>query len=174
MDKLHGILVSSGLDAKYTFRMMGGYFDTDSTFWDEPSGYVPTAPTPLKRGFGFLWWSWVDRLNRRFSYFPSYTPAPRENPPLSTCKPGTEYYIDASLRDENHAPYSTFSDFMGIARKLDPIFLMLHQFNEFSLGDEGWDANSTDDIEGADYGIGRSAVEAVREQIRLYRKSVGP
>lgn len=65
-------------------------------------------------------------------------------------------------------PYSTFTNFMCVARKLDPIFLMVHQFNEFSFGDEGWDANSTDDIEGADDGIGRSAVETVREQIRQY------
>jgi len=199
MNELHDSIVATGLDRKYTFRMMGGYFDTDSTFWDEPAGYVPTAPTPLKRGFGFWWWSWVDRLNRRFSYFPSYTPAPhaprvenltvsiatagqngwgtypdscppapRENPPLTTCKPGTDYFVDASLRDEDHVPYSTFTNFMCVARKLDPIFLMVHQFNEFSFGDEGWDANSTDDIEGADDGIGRSAVETVREQIRQY------
>jgi len=202
MNTLHRLIASTGLDAKYTFRMMGGYFDTDSTFWDEPAGYVPAGPTPLKRGFGFQWWSWVDRLNRRFSYFPSYTvaphvarvenltasiatagqfgwgtypaacpPAPRDNPPLTSCKPGTDYYIDASLRDENRAPYSTFNDFMGVARGLDPIFLMLHQFNEFSLGDEGWDANSTDDIEAADDGIARSAVEAVRDQVERYRNS---
>lgn len=201
MGKLHRLIVSTGLAAKYTFRLVGGYFDTDRTFWNEPPGYVPTGPVPLVRGFGSYWWSWVDRLNPAFAYYPSYTVAPRyprvENvtvslatagqygwgtwpaaciaappidPPLTTCQPGTDYYVDDSLRDQGGVPYSTFANFMNVANQLQPIFLIVHQFNEFALGDEGWDANTTDDIEPADDGIGYGALTAVQQQIARYRK----
>jgi hypothetical protein len=62
---------------------------------------------------------------------------------------------------------------MTIATALDPIFLILHQFNEFALPDEGWDANTTDDIEPANDGIGQGAVDAVRSEITQYRHSAG-
>ncbi|MGB0029564.1 MAG: hypothetical protein WBP77_00140, partial [Candidatus Sulfotelmatobacter sp.] len=55
---------------------------------------------------------------------------------------------------------------------LDPIFLIIHQFNEFVPPDEGFDANTTDDIELASlWGFG--ALEAVKQQIRLYRHNTG-
>jgi hypothetical protein len=57
---------------------------------------------------------------------------------------------------------------MTYARQLEPIFLIIHQFNEFVPPDEGFDANTTDDIEPANlWGFG--ALEAVHQQIRLYR-----
>jgi hypothetical protein len=59
---------------------------------------------------------------------------------------------------------------MDYARGLKPIFLILHQFNEFNSSDEGWDANTNDDIEPADQ-WGRRALEVVKEQIRLYRRA---
>ena len=36
---------------------------------------------------------------------------------------------------------------MNYARQLQPIFLFIHQFNEFEPPDEGFDANTDDDIE---------------------------
>jgi hypothetical protein len=38
---------------------------------------------------------------------------------------------------------------MSYAKQLDPIFLIIHQFNEFVPPDEGFDANTHDDIEPA-------------------------
>jgi len=57
---------------------------------------------------------------------------------------------DASLRLGDNGSYATFDAFMDYARQLDPIFLILHQFNEFAPPDEGFDANTDDDIEPAD------------------------
>lgn len=57
---------------------------------------------------------------------------------------------------------------MAYARQLDPIFLIIHQFNEFVPPDEGFDANTDDDIEPANLWR-RGAVHAVRHEIRLYR-----
>jgi hypothetical protein len=62
---------------------------------------------------------------------------------------------------------------MTYADQLDPVFLIVDQFNEFQLPDEGWDANTTDDIEPADDGIGSGAVNAVQQAIEQYRGSRG-
>ncbi len=61
---------------------------------------------------------------------------------------------------------------MTYARQLDPIFLIIDQFNEYVPPDEGWNANTDDDIEPANlWGFG--ALDAVRRQIKLYRHQVG-
>jgi hypothetical protein len=60
---------------------------------------------------------------------------------------------------------------MDYARQLQPTFLIVHQFNEFVQPDEGWNANTDDDIEPADlWGFG--ALHAVAQQVRLYRESI--
>jgi hypothetical protein len=60
---------------------------------------------------------------------------------------------------------------MTYARQLEPNFLIVlivDQFNESAASDEGWNANTNDDIEPANlWGFG--AVEAVRQQIEVYR-----
>ena len=61
---------------------------------------------------------------------------------------------------------------MGYAGQLAPIFLIIHQFNEFVPSDEGFDANTDDDVEPADL-WGHSALNTVRQQILLYREQVG-
>jgi hypothetical protein len=60
---------------------------------------------------------------------------------------------------------------MTYAPQLDPIFLIIHQFNEFVPPDEGFDANTEDDIEPANlWGFG--ALEAVKHQIWIYHHPV--
>ncbi|MBD5655189.1 MAG: hypothetical protein IAI50_08390 [Candidatus Eremiobacteraeota bacterium] len=202
MQRLRKLIVRTGLTSKYTFRMIGGFFDADRTFWNEPPGYAPTAPVPLERGFGEIWWSVDDRLNEKFGYYPSFNmspsynrvenftaslavmghngwgtwpapcpPAPPTNPPVTTCPKGTRHYVDTSLRNEGGIAHATLANFMSYAGKLDPIFLIVDQYNEFALPDEGWDADTTDDIEPADGGIGYDAVDAVRSFIARYRSS---
>jgi hypothetical protein len=58
---------------------------------------------------------------------------------------------------------------MTYARQLDPIFLIIHQFNEFVRPDEGFDANTTDDIDPSNLWES-SALKAVRTQIEIYRQ----
>ena len=60
---------------------------------------------------------------------------------------------------------------MGYATQLAPIFLIIHQFNEFGPPDEGFDANTHDDIEPANL-WGRGDLKIVREQIAAYRRAV--
>jgi len=172
---------------RYTFRMMAGYLDSQPGLW--ATAGTPNGPIKINPAYGF--WSWVDRLNPSCTvapfcpYFPSYTemrgqnPARVENLTASIATAGQNgwgcpnsdalpYCLDDALRFGQNNSYATFDSFMGYARQLDPIFLIIHQFNEFVPPDEGFDANTDDDIEPANlWGLG--ALEAVRQQIAAYR-----
>jgi hypothetical protein len=171
-----------GIAERYTFRMMAGYLDSQSDLWANQS--IPDGPVAINPEFGF--WSWVDRLNPSCTltlcpYYPSYNKIERrvENFTASIATAGQggwgcpnpnelPYCPDDALRYGKHGAYQTFDSFMAYARELKPTFLILHQFNEFNSSDEGWDANTNDDIEPADQ-WGSRALEIVKEQIRLYR-----
>jgi hypothetical protein len=173
------------LAEKYTFRMMAGYLDSQSDLW--ASRGTPDGPVEINPEFGF--WSWVDRLNTSCAlalcpYYPSFNKIGRrvENFSASIATAGQNgwgcpnpnelpYCPDDALRYGKNGAYETFESFMAIARELKPIFLILHQFNEFNSSDEGWDANTNDDIEPANQ-WGSRALEIVRDQIRFYRREV--
>ena len=172
---------------RYTFRMMAGYLDSQPGLW--ATAGTPNGPIKINPAYGF--WSWVDRLNPSCTvapfcpYLPSYTemrgqnPARVENLTASIATAGQNgwgcpnsdalpYCLDDALRFGQNNSYATFDSFMGYARQLDPIFLIIHQFNEVVPPDEGFDANTDDDIEPANlWGLG--ALEAVRQQIAAYR-----
>jgi hypothetical protein len=174
---------------KYTFRLMAGYLDAQPALWATQG--VPDKPVRINPQYRF--WTWIDRLNNKTCmtsscpYYPSYNDVPGgsrvENFTAAIATAGVEagwgcpnpnappYCADDSLRygdmGQNHS-YATFREFMAYARQLDPIFLIVHQFNEFVQPDEGFDANTDDDIEPANL-WGRSAIYAVRREVRLYR-----
>jgi hypothetical protein len=179
------------IESKYTFKEMAGYLDSQPYLW--ASGVRPIAPVEIDPSYGF--WSWVDRLNPTCAiapycpYFPSYnvigTPGDQrvENFTASIATAGqdgwacavstsnpTPYCLDDALRYGPDGSNATLDSFMDYAAQLDPIFLILHQFNEFGPPDEGFDANTDDDIEpanlwGNDLGI-------VKQQIEQYRRKV--
>jgi hypothetical protein len=173
------------LAEKYTFRMMAGYLDSQSDLWTSQG--TPEGPVEINPEFAF--WSWVDRLNTSCTlalcpYYPSFNKIGRrvENFTASIATAGQNgwgcpspnelpYCPDDALRYGKNDSYETFDSFMAYARELKPIFLTLHQFNEFNSSDEGWDANTNDDIEPANQ-WGSRALEIVRDQIRFYRREV--
>jgi len=57
---------------------------------------------------------------------------------------------------------------MNYAAKLDPIFLIVHQFNEFGKPDEGFDENTDDDIEPAN--LWGDDLDIVKDEIQKYRE----
>jgi hypothetical protein len=61
---------------------------------------------------------------------------------------------------------------MQLASQLEPRFLIVDQFNEFSKPDEGWNPNTSDDIEPTQLpgGWGYGALQAVHDAIAAYRK----
>jgi hypothetical protein len=167
---------------KYTFRLMAGYLDSQSGLWANPA--TPRGPVEISSAYGF--WSWVDRLNPYCTesacpYYPSYnqTGTRVENLTVSIATAGQNgwgcpnenmlpYCPDDALRFGSDHDYVTFDSFMTYANQLQPIFLMIHQFNEFTPPDEGFDANTDDDIEPANL-WGSSALSAVKADISAYK-----
>ena len=175
------------ITSQYTFKMMAGYLDSQPSLWLNQG--TPDAPVEINPEYGF--WSWVDRLNTSCTlplcpYYPSYnevhdqTGSRVENFTASIATAGQNgwgcpntnappYCPDDALRFAQDEKYATFDSFMTYARRLDPIFLILHQFNEFVPPDEGWNADTDDDIEPASlWRFG--ALETVKHQIKLYRR----
>lgn len=171
------------LTAQYTFRLMAGYLESQSDLWMNQG--VPTGPVEINPAYGF--WSWVDRLNPTCTlmpdcpYYPSYNVAGSrvENLTVSIATKGElgwgcpnsealPYCPDAALRFGTDNSYATFAAFMNEAAQLDPIFLIIHQFNEFFPPDEGFDADTDDDIEPAD--LWGNDLSIVQQQISSYRR----
>jgi hypothetical protein len=167
---------------KYTFKLMAGYLDSQPGLWATQG--TPTGPIEISPEYGF--WSWVDRLNTTCTeplcpYYPSYNQVGSrvENFTASIATAGQNgwgcpqptYCPDDALRFGADGGYDTFDSFMSYATELKPIFLIIHQFNEFGPPDEGFDANTHDDIEPANL-WGRGSLKAVRDQIAAYRKSI--
>ena len=169
---------------KYTFKLMAGYLDSQPDLWATQG--TPSGPVQISAAYGF--WSWVDRLNTTCTeqlcpYYPSYNLAGSrvENFTVSIATAGQSgwgcpnpnappYCDDDALRFGSAGGYDTFHAFMTYAKQLAPIFLVLHQFNEFALPDEGFDAQTNDEIEPADL-WGRGGLKAVRHEIRAYRQA---
>jgi hypothetical protein len=170
------------IDDKYTFKLMAGYLDSQPDLWVNQG--TPDGPVEISPAYGF--WSWVDRLNTFCTepscpYYPSYNRVGSrvENFTASIATAGQDgwgcpnpnsppYCPDDALRFGEDGSYATFDAFMTYAKKLDPIFLMLHQFNEFAA-EEGWNADTNDDIEPANL-WGNGDLKIVKEEIKAYRQ----
>lgn len=169
------------ITGKYTFKMMAGFLDSQPGLWAKQG--VPDKPVKIAPEYHF--WSWVDRLKTSCSdalcpYYPSYNLAAArvENFTAAIAAAGQDgwgcpnenappYCEDAALRFGKGKSYATVHGYMAYARELDPIFLFLHQFNEFTQPDEGFDANTDDDIEPANL-WGYGALEVVRREVWMY------
>ena len=173
------------ISSKYTFKMVAGYLDAQPGLWAAQA--APNGPVEISSQYGF--WSWVDRLSASCTlpgcpYYPSFnrTGSGRvENFTVSIATAGANgwgcpnanslpYCPDDALRFGAGGSYATFESFMSEARRLDPIFLIIHQFNEFVPPDEGFDANTDDDIEPADL-WGAAARAVVAQEIFAYRRA---
>jgi len=170
------------ISEKYTFKLMAGYLDSQPDLWATQG--TPDGPVEIGPAYGF--WSWVDRLNTSCTeplcpYYPSYNQAGSrvENFTASIATAGQDgwgcpnpnappYCPDDALRFGKDGSYATFDAFMTYAKQLDPIFLLIHQFNEFAA-EEGWDANTNDDIEPANL-WGRGDLKIVKDEIKAYRQ----
>lgn len=169
---------------KYTFKLMAGYLDSQPDLWATQG--TPDGPVEINPEYGF--WSWVDRLNATCTeplcpYYPSYNQARSrvENFTASIATAGQNgwgcpnpnalpYCPDDALRFGTDDNYVSFDAFMTYAKQLKPIFLVIHQFNEFTAPDEGFDANTNDDIEPANL-WGKGALRVVKDEIKAYRQA---
>ena len=190
---IHSLLKASGLGQRFTFRLIAGYLDSQPSFWADPS-QTPSGPIPIAARYGF--WSVADRINSWGAppapYYPTYNPlgSGAENLTVSIATAGQtgwncatqpgqfSYCPDAALRycgqgfqnGCDPGAYETLAELMTYARSLKPTFLILDQFNEFAQPDEGWNANTNDDIEPTRQ-WGYSAVQAVIDEVTRYRRA---
>jgi hypothetical protein len=172
------------ISGKYTFKLMAGYLDSQPDLWAKQG--TPDGPVEISPAYGF--WSWVDRLNTSCTmplcpYYPSYNQVGSrvENFTASIATAGQNgwgcpyeafpYCPDDALRFGNHESYDTFDAFMTYAKQLNPIFLLIHQFNEFVPPDEGFDAKTDDDIEPANL-WGSGDLKIVKDEIKAYRQAL--
>jgi hypothetical protein len=167
---------------KYTFKLIAGYLDSQPGLWETQG--TPTAPVEINPAYGF--WSWVDRLNTTCTealcpYYPSYNRVGSrvENFTASIATAGQDgwgcpdpnaapYCPDDALRYGSDGKYDTLDAFMIYAGQLEPIFLIIHQFNEFARPDEGFDADTNDEIEPAN--LWGNDLAVVRARIKAYRE----
>lgn len=171
---------------RYTFREMAGYLDSQAALWNNQG--VPTGPIEINPEYGF--WSVVDRLNPTCTvppycpYYPTYnvTGSRVENFTASIATAGQNgwgcpnpnappYCPDDALRYGPEGSYATLEAFMDYAAELKPIFLFIEQFNEYVSPDEGWDADTIDDIEPAN--VWGNDLGIIKRQIETYRQRVG-
>jgi hypothetical protein len=178
------VLHRSGLDQEYTIRTIAGYLDSQSTFWADPNEH-PHGPIEISPRYRF--WSVVDRLKPSYALYPTYSVIPGtggrvENLTASLATAGQSgwgcpeptYCPDDALRYGSIGTYyKTLADFMAIACQLQPRFLIVDQFNEFSMSDEGWNADTSDDAEPTHLpqGWAYNAIRAIHDDISTYRQS---
>jgi hypothetical protein len=185
------MLSASGLDRRYTFKLIAGYLDSQPSFWAQPSAR-PDGPIEIAPRYGF--WSVIDRINfwgaPPAPYYPTFDQVASgvENMTASIATAGQNGWNCATMRGQHsYCPdaalrycgegyqngcdtgiYETLAEFMTYARSLKPTFLIIDQFNEFAQPDEGWNANTHDDIEPTRQ-WGYSAMQAVIDQVTRYR-----
>lgn len=185
LEACRAVIRANGFAQHYTFRFMTGYLDSQWPFWKNPSEH-PHGPIEISPQYDF--WSWVDRYKAAYHLYPTYSTVPGdarqpENFTVSIATAGTtgwgcpqpRYCPDDALRyGRTASKYVTLQAFMKVAARLKPTFLIVHQFNEFTMADEGWDAQTSDDIEptrlpkGWEY----TAVDAVRTALLAYRRAL--
>ncbi|HEX4420053.1 MAG TPA: hypothetical protein VH165_19195 [Kofleriaceae bacterium] len=171
---IHGMSVTS----QYTFVIMGGYFDAQWQFWaNQTPGFVPTSPNPLAAAYPF--WTWVDRRQAAFGYQPTYATAGTrvEAFTASVAVAGANGWAAPHVTPLQHATddalrgSGTLAAFLGDAQALDPIFTVIHQFNEYgapNTSDEGWDGDTTDGIE-PNTAVGSAYLTSAAASILAYR-----
>ena len=160
----------------FTIRTVSGYLESQPQFWANPA--PPDGPIEISPNYGI--WSVVDRLKPSYGYYPTFNRAGSavENMTAAIATPGQNGWgcpephacPDDALRYGPDRSYATLDAFMAYAATLQPIFLIIDQFNEFDRGngDEGWNADTSDDIEPShDWHF--NALAALRAQIRHYR-----
>ncbi|MGA7384013.1 MAG: hypothetical protein WBW81_04760, partial [Methylocella sp.] len=157
-----------------TIRLMAGFIDAQPSLWTPKatgiSGLHPVDPA-------YQTWSWIDRLNSAQGVLPSYTTAGSrvEAFTVSDATPGTSVVNgdggwnapDAGLYNNGQ----TFNQFLDYAEQLNPIFLIVNQFNEYGRPDQGVDEQHSNDIEPTKQ-WGKAKYETVRTALLSYESTV--
>ena len=162
--------------AKYpslTFRLMAADLDDQPPLWATPAGTAGLRQISLSNPF----WSWVDRLNPAAGLLPSYLPG-KSGPENLTASVATlsRQSVWGNAATGTYAPDDalslgggTFHEFINYAIQLNPTFLIVHQWNEYS--ENGWDTETDTDIEPSTFS-GVEMMMRVQEEIGRFKTAV--
>ncbi|MBK8010666.1 MAG: RICIN domain-containing protein [Deltaproteobacteria bacterium] len=163
---------------RFTVRKMGGFMSNQLGL----PGYRGDGRLGLTRYTEV--WTWIDRLRasppidlRGPSYAESMT-GQVEAFTVTMANPAVDGWGDVAnkiptTQGDLRRNGETFRSFMRLARDLNPRFLLINQFNEFAFPDQGWDEETTNDIEPTNL-WGMKYVNLVKSEIDAYRALNGP
>ncbi len=146
LPKMQQILNDTQIGNVLTIRYVSGDLESQPSQWTNSKGVAGLRETNL--------WSWVDRLNFGAGFIPSYSRnggAP-ESFTVTSATMGFDgwgnfathqYANGVSLRGNGENLRLSFE----YAKSVSPTFLIIDQFNEYKQQDQGWDANTTNDLE---------------------------
>lgn len=167
--------LGSEIWSNYTVRKMGGFVSNQKG----TPGYLGRGNFDLPM-FSKLW-SWHERLKSNHTLpkqDPSYSVGTNQQIEAFTVTMSAPSVIDGWGDPKTGTPTTTgdlrkngetFKEFMKLAGRLQPQFLLINQFNCFTPPDSGWDEETTNDIEPTER-WGTKYVDLVKEEIKKYRQ----
>ncbi len=157
-----------GWQDRFTIRLMAGFIDSQPYLWRTPSGIAGLHETNPQ----YRLWTWIDRLNPSHNLLPSYAVDGNRVEAFTITNAAVSTDANALWNGADTTLYrngATFTDFLNYARTLDPIFLIVNQFNEFSgPPDQGGDIEHSNDIEPTQQ-WGYDKFNVVKQKLREYR-----
>lgn len=159
----------------FTLRKMGGFMSNQLNV----RGFSGIHALGLPR-FTQLW-TWIDRL-RTDPPVGTLGPSYAVNDPTSSgveaftvamANPAVDGWGNAATRvpttrGDLRNGGETFRSFMRLAKELNPRFLIINQFNEFAEPDQGWDEQTSNDIEPTNI-WGNKYLELVKQEVQIFR-----
>lgn len=169
--KVMQLIAQKGYNSMFTVKMAAGLMDSQPALWLNANS-TPTGPIQMSPKYPFF--SLVDRLKPSYGLYPSYNlnGSVVENLAASISTASSDngwgsnntYDPGDALRGNGE----TFQAFMAVADQLKPTFLFVNQFNEYTHPDQGWDANTINDMDPTNL-WGFQTFQVVRDQIYQYR-----
>jgi hypothetical protein len=128
--------------SQFTFRLMGGFVNSYPQLWANANGIAG-----LHQASQF--WTWFDGLNSAAGIYPTYTVAGSrvEAFTLSNSYGGDQGWNSTDGTAALYNGGAEMNAYFSYATQLNPIFLIVNQFNEFETPDQGNDENHSNDIE---------------------------
>jgi hypothetical protein len=138
----HVLAETQKWQSQVTFRLMGGFVDSFSQLWSNANGIAGLHQANQL-------WSWFDHLNPAANMLPTYTVSGNrvEAFTVSNSSPGDLGWNSPDGSDALYNGGAEMNAYFSYATQLNPIFLIVNQFNEFEKPDQGSDENHSSDIE---------------------------
>ncbi len=154
---------------RFTVRLMAGFIESQPYLWSSTSGGIAGLH---EINPAYKLWTWIDRLNPAYGLLASYAVDGGRVEAFTVTSAAVSTDAVAWWNGADTTLYrngATYTDFFNYARQLDPIFLIVNQFNEFSgPPDQGADIEHSNDIEPTQQ-WGHARFNVVKQKLCEYR-----